>query len=351
MNILVDLHHEDLFLSLQLLFEHRLGHRLYRPIGEEWFYQGYWKIAEPYGNNPTTITQYLGIRDETYYPPDGRPPLNDIKEFKEGYYLVKGQPLDHKAITFDQFLSMDVDVVIASIPAHYEAYDQLIQRHKPNAKLICQFGNILWNITDYPYKNILASVAPQPTPPGYNVVYYHQEFAVDTFNLPKRPSSKKIYSFINCLPEKADDWWLFQELERLMPDWEFRSYGASCRDGILNGHDQLARKMAECTLGYQVKEWGDGYGHCIHNLACSGTPVITRFADYQGKLAEPLLKDQQTALFVDNKLPGEIVINVRNFVQEPNYAQACQAMREAFQYNVNFDKEQQAIEAFLQKLI
>jgi len=64
MKVFAELHHQSLFTSLQFLFEKRLGYQLFRPIGEKWFREGYWKICEPYGNDIRTITQYLGIRDE-----------------------------------------------------------------------------------------------------------------------------------------------------------------------------------------------------------------------------------------------------------------------------------------------
>lgn len=44
MRVLADYHHHDLFESLAILFEDRLGWELYRPIGMEWFDEGYWNF-------------------------------------------------------------------------------------------------------------------------------------------------------------------------------------------------------------------------------------------------------------------------------------------------------------------
>ncbi|MCJ7634401.1 hypothetical protein MUP77_18670, partial [Candidatus Bathyarchaeota archaeon] len=60
-NVFVELHHGDLFFSLHLLFEERLEMNLFRPIGMAWFEKGFFKIAEPYGNAPDTIDQFLGV--------------------------------------------------------------------------------------------------------------------------------------------------------------------------------------------------------------------------------------------------------------------------------------------------
>ena len=48
-----------LYYSLYCLLEKRLGFELYRPIGIDWFNEGYWKIAEPYNNSIDTINQFL----------------------------------------------------------------------------------------------------------------------------------------------------------------------------------------------------------------------------------------------------------------------------------------------------
>ncbi len=46
MRVLADYHHGSLLRSLVMLFEGRLGMELYRPIGLEWFHEGYWAVSE-----------------------------------------------------------------------------------------------------------------------------------------------------------------------------------------------------------------------------------------------------------------------------------------------------------------
>ncbi|MEK6881264.1 MAG: hypothetical protein AABY22_16705, partial [Nanoarchaeota archaeon] len=158
MKVFTDFHHGDLYYSFQLLFEKRLGWELYRPIGTDWQSEGFWKIADPYGDNSDTIMQFLGI-SPGWKPKDQTPPLNDVS-YKEGdVYQLFEYPhgTRHKAITLETFKEMDIDIVIASIPAHFAPFQRLIDLYKPKAKLICHFGNILWNVTDHPeVKNIMA---------------------------------------------------------------------------------------------------------------------------------------------------------------------------------------------------
>ena len=141
MKILADAHNLGLFRSLQLLFEKRLGYELYRPIGLDYFTSGYFKLAEPYGNNPATIAQFLEVNSAT---PDGSMRLNDAKSVSEGVYEFddKSNNCTNKGITLEQFKKEKFDIIIASIPQHIEPFKELIQKYQPDAKFIFQMGNI-----------------------------------------------------------------------------------------------------------------------------------------------------------------------------------------------------------------
>ena len=178
MKILADLHHSGLFHSLQLLFEKRLGFELYRPIGMEWATEGYWNVY----NHPDTQKQFLM---DGYIPKDGTPPLNGISRIQDGIHYIKDTTHggEQKAITLEQFKEMDIDIVIASIPAHIEPYKKLIHEFKPKAKFVFQQGNmfteVLSNLHTIP--NLLSSTVEFPVPSSCHAVFYHQEFPVDPF--------------------------------------------------------------------------------------------------------------------------------------------------------------------------
>lgn len=282
MNILADFHHSTLLKSLYLTFEKRLGHTVYRPIGLDWFEQGFWKI----NNQEDTAKQYLGMHQ---IPTDGTPPLNEpLGQEEDGVHYI-GAPDDwNRAITLDAFKSMHFDIIIASIPQHVEPFKELIRLYQPHAKLVIQMGNE-WDMSRYTDMNILASISRRPT--GANVLFYHQEFDTDIFKPVAPTPARRVYSFINILQDWPVGWEDFTKLERDLRSYgvEFRSFGGQCRDGNIDGAKALAAKMGEASLIFHVKDAGDGYGHIIHNAYACGRPIITRRSFYSGKLAEDLL--------------------------------------------------------------
>lgn len=345
-NILSDFHHAGLYNSLLMLFEGRLGGEVYRPIGMEWYEQGFWNVYP----HIDTAKQYLSL-DQLYMPVDGAPPLNQIVKDEDGVYHC--HDIDshetNKAISLDKFKEMQFDILIASIPQHIEPFQRLIQLYQPQAKLIFQIGNA-WNVPQgIGVKNVMASAIVPNVPQGVNFVSYHQEFDTKVFSPSPIPTTKKIYSFVNCLGI-ADlfkpDWELFLELERLMPDWEFKSFGGQCRDGAIRGDEAIANKMREATFIFHCKTGGDGYGHVIHTAAAVGRPLITRAADYQGKLAEPLIGDAITSLIVDGRSPSDIAEIIRiDAVETMGFN-----ISRKFKQVVDFNKEEQEIRTFLDRL-
>lgn len=339
-----------------MLFEGRLGGQVYRPIGVEWYEQGYWKIYD----HPATVQQYLGIGGLT---PDGTPPLNDLVGNHSGdfiWYNCKDIESDrtNKAITLSTFMALNIDIVIASIPQHIEPFKRLCDLHPNKPKLIYQIGN-MWNIPDNNIvHNVMASAICNNIPTNVNYVQYHQEFPLKVFYPASVRAKKKITSFINCLNvvdlHKAD-WELFTTLESIMSKygkWEFRSYGGQCRDGSIGGDLKIAQEMRTTAFGFQCKSGGDGYGHIIHNLARSGVPMIIRKSDYIGKLAEPFIEDGVTCITVDGKSPQEVADQIEQTDRNSTlYTQMRKEMANRFKRLVDFDAEQKQIEDFLDKLI
>lgn len=346
MKIFADFHHAGLYASMKYLFEDRLGHELYRPIGEEWFKEGYWKIAEPYNNNPATIKQYLSL--DNARPKDGTPKLNTIKgEPRDGIYRVWDSVHDYhqKAIQLETFMSMNIDVVIASIPAHIAAYKRLIREYNPNAKLIYQIGNIGWMDT-VPWEevdNIMASVAPFEIPKEKNVVFYRQEFDLNVFSRRPLPHTNKIISFVNLLPQ-PEKW---ESLKRELPEYEYAAHGISAPDGIKTTIQEVANTMASARFGYHNKPYGDGYGHIIHNWFAIGRPVIVNLSDYKDKLAGELLIENETCINLDRGIP--YVVDIINNMTELEYTDMYASTKLAFR-KVDFGKDAKNVRAFLNDL-
>lgn len=351
MNIFADRHHHDLYYSLSLLFEKRFGWNLYCPIGIDWHSEGYWR----YSNQGDTVKQFLGL-DQTFEPEDGTPALNQIEKVLEGeVFLIKDTVHNgfEKAVTLDGFKKIDFDIIIASVPQHYESFNKLIQDHKPNAKLIQHFGNILWNFNEIPLpsKNIMASIAYQPVPDGYNAVFYHQEFDISVYSPAKNIPKKQITSFVNCLPHQfPEDFSVFNELKALLPEFDFKSYGGSCPDGSLGVDRQIAHEMQESMFGFHCKKLGDGYGHVIHNWFAVGKPVIVRGSDYKGKLAGELLTDGETCIDIEKHSYPEIAEMIREWSKPDIYEQKCANVYRRFEKIVDFEAETVKIKEFLENL-
>lgn len=349
MNVFVDFHHAGLLNSLIMLFEKRLGGMVYRPIGTEWHKQGYWKVYD----HPATVQQYLGIGGST---PDGTQPLNEVVD--SGHpYVYQCKDIDsgevNRGVTFEGFLNMDFDIVIATMPQHIQPFKKLIRRHKPNAKMIFQIGNA-WTVGAGLAPNIMASAVIRDVPKGINLVTYHQEFDdKNIFHLHDTVETKTITSFINAYNTEVHfkrDWELFQKIEGMMPEWDFKSYGGQCRDGAAHGAKEVAAKMAQTRFIWHVKDGGDGYGHILHNAFAMGIPVIIREHDYIDKLGHMLLEDGKTALFIDGLTPHQIKEKIAWANEPARYDYMRGLVYNKYKSVVDFDAEEAKLRQFIADL-
>lgn len=349
MNVFIDFHHTDLLHSLQLLFEKRLGYNLFRPIGVEWYTEGFWNVYP----HLDTAKQYLQLTDAR--SADGTQILNEATRTnleQMGTYTIpdKHNNTYHKAITLNRFKEIDIDIVIASIPQHIPLFKKLIQEYKPNAKLIVQMGNMFHeymnNLHEIP--NLMASTIPFSVPPTCNAVFYHQEFDTDVFKPTLEAPQRLITSFINVYPNNggyAD----YAALKSMMPDYEFKSYGASTDDGVIDTTTQMASIMNKSYFGFHSKRMGDGFGHILYNWFACGKPVITRLSDYKGKLGEELLADGETCINLDACSFDEVRDKIINIPPE-KYQWMCQQVHDRFKRCVNYDHEENKIRNFLHNL-
>jgi len=348
-NVFTDFHHGALLQSLILLFEKRLGGKVFRPIGTEWFEKGYWKVY----NHPATVQQYLTYA-QGYRPQDGTQPLNIIENVEQDIYYCHDIESDgyNRAVSYEKFMSMPIDIVIASIPQHIYPFQKLCELHPSHPKFIYQIGNA-WDVhTTDNVTNVMAS-ARVDIPANIHSIIYHQEFDTNIFK-PVSPSSQNtITSLVNCF-DVADifksDWQLFTEVERLMTDWKFRALGGQCRDGAAHGNQGVANTIQEARFIWHTKHGGDGYGHVLHTSAAMGRPIIFKGSQYNGKLGGELLIDGKTGIDIDGLTPEKIAEKVRMYNQPMIYAKMCQEMRWRFEDKVNFDLEALAIKDFLHVL-
>lgn len=289
MRVLADFHHVSLYNSLRFLFEGRLGGHLDRPIGLEWYEQGYWAIYP----HPDTAKQYLDL-EQAFTPPDGTPVLNNVQGSAVDHYWISDPEYNKPAtaVTLQVFKELDYDYLICSIPQHIKPFVELRDRFQPKAKVIFQAGNN-WKLDMLDLEGVdmvLASLAPQDHHLKVPVVFYHQEFDTTIFRPAPMRFTRKATSFINVL-DKTPGWDDFTRLEELTRYFgmSWRSFGGQCRDGCIDGAKNLAAEMHEADWIFHVKHTGDGFGHIIHNAYAVGRPVIIRSSHYAGTLAEQLL--------------------------------------------------------------
>jgi hypothetical protein len=341
MNVFTEYHHGGLLYSLKMLFEDRLGGKLCRPIGLDWFTSGYWKIAEPYGNSQQTIDQYLAIGGKEW---DMYKRLNANYKLEDGVYRIfDGQYMNHhRAITLDTFKEMDIDYVIASIPTHIEPYKELVSKYHPKAKFIFQMGN-MFQMDFGQIPNLLSSTIPFPVPSTCNAVFYHQEFDLNIFIYVPPTGKKKISSFIHCLPRKD----MYDLYRNELKEFDFKAYGAGCPDGTFADMREIARTMQESDFGWHIKPGGDGFGHTIHNWFAVGRPVIVSGWDYMDKLAGALLVDGETCIDLDKHTFEENIRLIRYWSEPENHAKMCDNVYRKFQQVVDFDAEFIQIKQFL----
>lgn len=314
MKIFADRHHAGLTNSLLLLFQDRLGYQVFFQKGMEW-HPEFWDL-QPF---EVTARQYLERE-------------------------LEGLP----GITLEDFKKTQFDLLLCSVPQHVPMWLKLQQLYQPQAKLCFQVGN-MWSFdSSFPIKNILAS-AKIPKLNGFNQVEYHQNFDTTIFHSVPAGQTGQISAFINCLgivDLYRPDWDLFLRLESLLPEYQFKSFGGQCRDGAVAPESEVAKKMQEADFIFHCKTAGDGFGHTIHQAAASGRPIITRYSDYAGKLAEPLIIPGLTAITIDGNSPENIAANIRNWQIDTG-----EMIRDNFEAVVNFNQEEIAIRNFLDQLL
>lgn len=348
MKVLADLHHADLYYSLQLLFEKRLGAELYRPIGLEWYTEGFWNVFP----HPDTAGQYLGLNQAINIPKDvhGNPlprgaRVNEEYRFEDGIYYVtdvtKGKI--QRAITLEKFRSMEFDIVLSSIPAHIEPFNRLIAQSQPRAKHIFQVGNA-WG-HQRGVKNILASAAPFAVPDGVNACFYHQEFDLDVWRYVPPTNHSTVYSWIHWMLRKD----LMNTFASRLPGWTFRSFGAGLEDHVMET-DKQAEKMRESGWTWHYKPEGDGYGYAPHRACATGRPLIVWGEFYKGKLAGQLMEDLVTCVDIGRRSIEESIRILGRLSNPEEHIRMSEAAHRRFAEVVDFDREFVEIRRFLENL-
>lgn len=307
MRALIDRHHADLFHSLQVLFEDRLGIEVYTPIGRDWWAHGYWRFGEGYGDD-RLAQQFLNEAEYTDgVTHDGHHPERPIR-----------------GITLEEAGKQHWDYVVATVQDNQSGFKRFADQ--VGAKYVLQVGNtnqtVDWSLDP------LALVSSEVPIRGKGVLY-HQEFDTEgTFRYREPDGGKVIRSFVNCFPSTPCS----RQLELIRPlltDFTIAVHGIDGWDGNIGRVSEVADLMAGSSFGWHDKVQGDGFGHVIHDWAAVGRPLIGHGAHYRGLMAERLWQDGVTCIDLDKHSVAETAEMIRDILGEPARHRAmCKAIRQ-----------------------
>jgi len=346
MKVFVDLHHSDLYYSLHLLLEKRLGFELYRPVGMDWFTEGYWKIATPYSDPLPVVSQFL--THDIEYPERWHPEYGIYNiECKDGVYHVYDSIHKYyqKAITLDTFKNTKFDLIISTIQEHDHTFQILKDKYQPSAKHISQLGNVGQKTE---VKDVLHSVTYEPHP-YQNSALIHQEIDTNLYKFtPINPYTKNIYSVVNLAPYID----IYNTYKDQLTECNFKYYGINSPDGMLDGTLGVSQKITDANMGWCLKHFG-GLGHSNMGWCYSGRPIITNMSQhrYFGGVALQLFEPNVTCIDIESD-DVELNINkIRDWLLPENTIKYGENLRNRFLELVNYDDEEIRFRKFLSNVL
>src|SRR5690242_6385574 len=110
MKVLADYHHHDLWESLELLCA-RLGWDLYRPIGMDWYEQGYWNHERKW-HGDAIAKQYLEPWGSDFFPPHTDPATGITAPESFGFRTDPSHGRTQRLMTLDYARDFKPDIVL-----------------------------------------------------------------------------------------------------------------------------------------------------------------------------------------------------------------------------------------------
>ena len=357
--LLADYHHHDLWESLELLCA-RLGWKLVRPIGMEWYDAEYWNFERAW-HGDAVAKQYL-----TRWG-------SDEVDIESGLHRRYDPSHDRwqNLVTLAEARDLRPDIVMASVAHNHEGLHRFAR--EVGAKFGLHLGNVRfsdidmaedrWDLADF---GIVTSILPI-TPPKPHVVV-HQEFSLEDFRHEAPPNEEplKIASFVNCFPETRT-YPQFVEVARMRPQYDWRvygSYGGVAEDEFACGNVQPCRAvgdaMRDSDVAWHTKVWSDGFGHVIHNWFAVGRPVVGFAGYYQGdprynllpQLAGPLWVEGETSFNLDGLSHDEVAGVIDRLYNDTDLRlRMGENAARRFREIVNFDEEEQAIRRMFEAVL
>lgn len=346
MRVLVDFHHHDLWESLRLLFEVRYGWELYRPIGMEWFTEGYWNHERKFWGD-AIAKQYL------------EPWGSD----SDGLRLDPSHGVNYRLLTLEQARELRPDIVISTLAHNHEGFARFASEN--NATFGLQIGNVRFSAIDMAEDRWdlaafgLVSGRMPVAPPKPHVVY-HQEFSLRDFAPAPPPRlGLRVASFVQCYPETAWAYQIMQDIAGRAPEHDWAVYGAygqapidQYAAGNIDRCAGVAGAMKNADVAWHLKRWSDGYGHVFHNWHAIGRPMIGWRSYYADQLGGDLWLEGETCWDIERMAPDDVVALLRRFRDDEDFhLRACERSAARFREVVNFEAEAEAIRAMFAQVL
>lgn len=354
MNILIDYcGHSDLFYSLFVLFEKRLGFKVYAPYGVDWITEGFL--------DKRTQLALDGLECEGTEEVDSTYIFSRKMEPDNGRYKVRG-------ITLSKFKETSFDIVLTSVYFNEEPFHKVVKELQPNAKLIRQIANIHEMPTRY-CKNVLCGAAYHPRdyknlPPeqgfkslGLNgIIYYPEQYEGYTYTEPVNHNS------IICLsrhigPKDVASWNAFKS--HLIPDYDFQMYGLQHNidyeiDPIYGPrvpHLMLPRAIKDAAFIWYTKPEGGG-GYTVRQALACGRPVILRkiYSSAHTSIESQLFKHGINCIDLDEVSEERATHMVREWSQPEKHIEICEQVAKEFLQDTAFTEDADKIRVWLNTL-
>jgi glycosyltransferase involved in cell wall biosynthesis len=365
--LLADYHHHDLWESLELMCA-RLGWTLLRPMGMEWFDEGYWNFERAW-HGDAVAKQYLEPwHDDMVWEATGvLDPRDGIgTPFERAHKVRKDKSHDRwqHLITLEQARDLKPDIVMASVAHNHEGLHRFAK--EVGATFGIHLGNVRfsdidmredrWDLADF---GIVTAIMPS-TPPKPHVVV-HQEFSLTDFRHEPPPPDGvfTVSSFVNCFPENPQAYEGWKAVASHRPEYDWKVYGAygsvptdEYAAGNLGQCAAVGDAMRQADVAWHTKQWSDGFGHVMHNWFSVGRPVIGHEWYYRSQLAGPLWQEGVTSFDITDKSVPEVVAILDRLYQDPDLRLRMGENAAArFREVVDFDAEEQAIRAMFAQVL
>jgi glycosyltransferase involved in cell wall biosynthesis len=363
--MLADYHHHDLWESLELMCA-RLGWTLARPIGMDWFDEGYWNFERQW-HGDAVAKQYLTPWDDDEPPYEGSFAPDFV--MKPGMWF-EGRRYDSSHQRWQNLLTLEAardlkpDIVMASVAHNHEGLHRFAR--EVGAKFGIHLGNVRfshidmaedrWDLADF---GIVTGIMPE-TPPKPHVVV-HQEFDLDDFRHEPPPDDGvfTISSFVNCFPENRQAYAGFRSVAELRPEYDWKVYGAyggvpedEYAAGNLQPCSAVGDAMRASDVAWHTKQWSDGFGHVVHNWFAVGRPVVGHEWYYRTQLAGPLWQEGVTSFDITDKTPSQVAGILDRLYHDPDLRlRMGENAAKRFREVVDFDEEEQAIRRMFESVL